>query len=419
MKNTINIRQLIFYSILSLPLSFIGLPLYIHLPKFYAEYYGISLTVIGNILLLLRIFDAFLDPMLGHFSDKYQLGKRKYLLTAALMISISFNALFWLPDYFYKFSPSLWFAFFTSLTYFFYSFININFYALGINLTDDYQERTKISAYREAAALFGVLLAAILPSLLLGYFSESVSFQIYGLIFALMIIVAILVLPKIENTNYKKEKSGFKELLILIKKRKEIFWLYILFFVNSLPVAITSTLFLYYVEHVLKLQSASGLLLALYFFSAALSTPCWSYLGKYLSKKNSLIFALVISLLSFTGCYFLNQHNNSLFYLICFLSGIGLGGEMVIFPSILADKLAEQKQLANSSFGIWQALSKISLGVAAGLVLPLLSFYGFQPNLTNTAHTLEILIICYSVLPLVIKFVWLTILILSPIDRKV
>ena len=55
--------------LLGLPLAFVALPLYVHLPHLYASRYGMSLASLGAVLLLSRVFDALCDPLLGHWSD--------------------------------------------------------------------------------------------------------------------------------------------------------------------------------------------------------------------------------------------------------------------------------------------------------------------------------------------------------------
>ena len=47
-----------------------ALPLYVHLPKFYGGHLGVSLTALGVLLLVLRLVDGLIDPLLGAWSDR-------------------------------------------------------------------------------------------------------------------------------------------------------------------------------------------------------------------------------------------------------------------------------------------------------------------------------------------------------------
>ena len=48
-----------------MPLAMAALPLYVHLPKFYGGTLGVDLTLLGVLLLVLRLADGVLDPLLG------------------------------------------------------------------------------------------------------------------------------------------------------------------------------------------------------------------------------------------------------------------------------------------------------------------------------------------------------------------
>ena len=57
------------YGALGLPLAFVALPLYVYMPAYYASQFGASLAALGTVLLLVRIFDAVTDPLMGYAAD--------------------------------------------------------------------------------------------------------------------------------------------------------------------------------------------------------------------------------------------------------------------------------------------------------------------------------------------------------------
>ncbi len=58
------------YSILAIPIAFAGFPLYVLAPDYYATTHGLSLSLLGFLLLGLRLFDAIQDPVIGALSDR-------------------------------------------------------------------------------------------------------------------------------------------------------------------------------------------------------------------------------------------------------------------------------------------------------------------------------------------------------------
>jgi hypothetical protein len=58
------------YGLLGLPLAFVALPLYVVLPNHYAREFGVPLATLGAVLLGARLFDAFIDPLIGRGADR-------------------------------------------------------------------------------------------------------------------------------------------------------------------------------------------------------------------------------------------------------------------------------------------------------------------------------------------------------------
>ncbi|HNY45599.1 MAG TPA: MFS transporter, partial [Casimicrobium sp.] len=75
--------ELLRYSVFAAPLAMAALPIYVHVPKLYAEF-GLSLGLLGGLLLALRSLDALVDPWLGRWADRM-----RSRFTACLIASIA------------------------------------------------------------------------------------------------------------------------------------------------------------------------------------------------------------------------------------------------------------------------------------------------------------------------------------------
>jgi glycoside/pentoside/hexuronide:cation symporter, GPH family len=62
--------RILSYGLLGLPLAFAALPIYVHVPRYYAETAGMELALLGAILLATRLADAGIDPWLGWLADR-------------------------------------------------------------------------------------------------------------------------------------------------------------------------------------------------------------------------------------------------------------------------------------------------------------------------------------------------------------
>ena len=99
------------YGALGLPLAFAALPLYVHVPRYYAEVTGMELARLGAILLGARLLDAFIDPWLGWLADR--LPRQRMLAFSLLPFTLGFVALLNPPSEF----AALWLLASLALTY--------------------------------------------------------------------------------------------------------------------------------------------------------------------------------------------------------------------------------------------------------------------------------------------------------------
>jgi GPH family glycoside/pentoside/hexuronide:cation symporter len=181
-------------------------------------------------------------------------------------------------------------------------------------------------------------------------------------------------------------------------------------FLNAMPVAVTSTLYLFYVDNVLDLEVVGGPLLILFFLSAAFSAPFWTRLAEYYGALRVLKFSMLVSIFSFVWAYNLNSGDVIAFSIICFTTGLTLGADMTILPATFAKRLAKTNHDANTGFGVWNFSNKLALAVTAGVLLPLMEFVGFETQDMRSNSSREILIISYAIIPCALKIlalIWL------------
>lgn len=195
LKKKLTNLDLFSYGILGLPLGFIGLPLYVYLPKFYAENYGVSLVSLSVLLLMTRIIDTVQDPFIGWFSDHlnrlYKKSMRRQIICISIpLLCLVFLLLLFPADFA---SPLLWIGFFLILTYTTYSFLSINYYTIAAEITSSYHEQTKLVSSREGLALIGISLGSIVPAALISVFDSNMAHLVIWLAFSVFMISSALI----------------------------------------------------------------------------------------------------------------------------------------------------------------------------------------------------------------------------------
>ncbi len=385
-------------SLYALMLAAAGIPLYIHLPRFASADLGIALGTIGTILLVIRLIDLVQDPLIGWAIDRWPRAQSLFAMIAAGGLAIGFPLLFWLRP-----GPQVVAELVVILILLFsaYSLGTILLYGRSATLAirAGSGELLTLAAFREGGMLAGVVIASIAPSLLVGLGAAAQGYPAFGLLLgAIALLAGLLTRPIWRRTPVVGETLSLAGLA-----RAGALRLLALALVNSLPVAITSTLFLFFVEDRLGLPGKAGPLLVLFFLSAGLSVPVWTRASHRFGTRATLLIAMPLAVLGFVGAAFLAPGNLIGFVLICIASGAALGADMVILPAMFSVALTSAGLNASAAFGIWSFAGKLGLALAAFTVLPLLGQNGFVPGQANSAEALAVLNIAYAVLPCILK----------------
>ena len=420
--------RLIAYGLTSIPLAMAALPIYVHVPKFYSDSMGLNLMTIGGLLLAARVFDAIQDPLLGYWSDltrKKSVGRFIWVAIGAPLLAMSMLGLF-SPPQFSVDMMAWWLVVMLVLVYTSFSMMQISYQAYGAEISADPIERTRITAFREGMGLIGVFIAAALPQILADQNGMRAGYAIYSVIFIPLVLVLAMATialspkaaPRITVLARVAPQSALKTMLKPLKN--QLFnRLLIVFIFNGIAASIPATLVLFFIEDVLKAPQLAAFSLVAYFAAGAAGMPLWVWLSAYLGKARAWFVGMVLSIVAFVWAFTLGAGDTTAFLIICGLSGLGLGADLALPPSILADVIDDDEKRGLSRnegayFGLWNLVTKMNLALAAGIALPGLAMLGYRPSLSNSPESLIYLSGIYALLPCVLKAIAGFTLVFSP-----
>lgn len=165
---------------------------------FYTDVFGIKATAAGMILLVARIFDAFVDPVVGILSDRTnsKWGKyRPWILWTALPFAVFFVLAFATPDLSER-GKILYAGITYTLLMSIYSFNNTPYSSLGGVMTSDIKERTSISSIRFVTATIATFVVQGLTLPLVAKFGQGDVQKGWSWtigLFAIVVVVLLLV----------------------------------------------------------------------------------------------------------------------------------------------------------------------------------------------------------------------------------
>ncbi len=380
-------------------LAFAGIPLYIHAPRYYAEDMGVGLAALGVVLLAARAVDSLQDPIIGRLADRYPRHREAWTLASGLLLAAGFAVLFAPPEWGAPL-PRLAAGLLAAFTGF--SALQIALYDHGLAQAEAAGGGyTRIALWREASALAGVCLAVVAPVALTAVVGTHFAYAAYAAAFGLFAAGALWRMRgRWQASGRSLPSAGFLQIL----RGTAVPPLLAFGFVNALPTAVTSTLFLFFVADILAAESQAGPLLLAFFAMAAAAAPAWARLAGRIGRKVALSAGMTLSIPVFVWAYTLGPGDVAAFYFIAGLSGAALGADMTLVPAMLAARIREG---AGRVFSLWTFLQKSALALAAGTVLPVLAWTGYEPA---TAGGGEALAVAYALVPCALKLAALVVL---------
>lgn len=391
----------------------------LYLTWFYTDVYGLDAGIVGTLFLVIRIFDAFSDPVMGAICDRTRTrwGKfRPWLLWMAVPFGLGAVLMFTTPDL--SMNGKIIYAWVTYLVMsLIYTAINIPYCSVAGVITLNQKERLGCLSWR--FFLNGLATLIVSSSILpltdwLGGGNRASGFQLTMMIMggaATLMFLFCFSSIKERVVSIKTNDSLRKDLNDIIKNDQWLLMITITF-LNVFPAFIRGAVTIYYATYVM--QASVGFIT----FFMALGVAC-NMLGSVIAKpltdrfdkvKLFRIINIILGILSF-ALWFVDPHSLTplltLFIVINILHLIQSGPILRAMMSDVDDygDWKFGKRLTGISFAGNLFMLKMGLAVAGAIVAWILSWTGYVANQAQqNPQTLQGIIMMFSLLPMVSYF---------------
>lgn len=384
---------------------------------------GVNPALISVAMSVPRIWDGLVNPLMGNISDntRTRFGRRRpYIALGSVFVAI-FCVLMWMPPRSLGSMGLFIFFLIMSMMYFTsYTVFSVPYNALGLELTNDYNERTSVMAYKTLAMNLGGLLLfpwayklCFLPAF--GK-NEIEGVRVVGGIFAVIILVCgIATAFFCRETHYVKSqpKITFMAAWKCTMKNRPFLQLCGIMLIFMIGVYAILPLMMYInIYYVCSGNKEVGsFVIAIYntFYGlvGAISIPFISYFSKHFGKKQTMLLGFTLVILSFFSSWFLYTPKYPYLQLICaFLASPGFSCIWVISASILADVCdidelntgLRREGMYNAVYG-W--ITKLAMGCVLALSGVVVAFCGFNASIgaNQSVSTLRNLRAMYAFVP--------------------
>ncbi|MFO8112361.1 MAG: glycoside-pentoside-hexuronide (GPH):cation symporter [Desulfosalsimonadaceae bacterium] len=424
------------YSAPAFALAVVGIPVYIYLPKFYTDVVGVHISALGVILLVVRLFDAFTDPVIGLVSDRLHtpMGRRRpFIAVGAVFTVLAIALLFNPPEAMGADAAGFYFMALIFALFLFWTVVIVPYESLGPELTFDYNERTALFSMRDGALIAGTIVAAAMPGAVRwgagldgSAAGERETFFILSLIYIPLILGACAWCVAAFRERPRPVASPGFQIFQWIRSslaNRPFRILLIAYTISAIGNNLPATLILYYVQYVLGSPRAD-LFLVLYFVTGIVFLPMWVRLSRSTGKKAAWLASMAINTGAFFWVFFLGPGDEVLYGILVFLSGIGFGATLAIPSAIQADVIDYDELVAGDRreglyIGLWSIAKKLAAAAGVGAGLALLGVSGYRPGVVQSDSVVWTLRVLYALVPCLCNGLAILIALKYPISGEI
>ena len=402
--------SLIAYSGPAIPLAMLGLPLILYLPPFYAGELGMDLAAVGIVFALARMWDAVIDPLIGYWSDKTggRFGRRKpWLVVGAPLWMLGVYALLSPPES--ANTVYLWFAAFGF--YVAWTMVQIPYQSWGVELSRQYEERSRITGIRETGTLVGVILATAAPVIVFSTPNPPLRDILWVFTVALLILIPATVLITCMVTPavppIMARRPGPMVSLRVLRRNRPLLRVLIGSFCMTLAAGVLNSGLLFVWAEALELSRLDFMVYVLVQYGFAIvGMPLMVWLGNRIGRHRVLamggagFLALQLVLLAVTPGAFEQA------LAVAVVGGFITSVIWVMPPALVGDTVeygmlkggGDQAALYMAALNF---VTKMAFAAGVGISLPLLGALGFDAQGGNNPDALFGLKMVVIVLPVI------------------
>lgn len=426
----ISVKEKIGYGLGDAAANFIFQTMLVFQLAFYTDTFGITAAAAGTLFLVVRVWDAIFDPMMGVIADRTDTkwGKyRPWVLWTAVPFGIMGFLTFTTPP----FGPQgkLVYAYVTYIVLMMvYSANNLPYSALSGVITGDLGERTSLSSYRFVCAMSAafVIQALALPMVkAFGQGNDARGYQItMGVLSALAIVFFVVTFLTTRERVHPDptQRSSVKQDFADLTRNGPWIAMFALTIVLFVTLAMRGGVMVYYFKYFVGRENLFSLFNAFGLGATILGVVGSTPLAKRYGKRNVFITGLVFTVV-FTALFVaLPPTAITAIFAVEMLRQLAYGFTIPLLWAMMAD-VADYSEWKNRRRATGIVFSAIVFGLKAGLGFGgaigawVLAGYGYIPNVDQSARALDGIRMMASVFPAIGFALCVLCLFLYRIDR--
>lgn len=357
---------------------------------------GIAAGLAGVIVFLPKAWDVVLNPIAGGISDRSTnpAGRRRpFLLRAGLTLAVAFVLLFSGPT-----SPrglaATWVvvAFLACATA--YAFFQVPYVAMPAEMTDDYDERTRLMTWRVAILALAILVSGGVSPVIRNQLGVTWGYRGVGLFVGVLIVVGTVGAwwgtRHAPQAAYGTAGTSLRQQLAVVARARDFRLLLTAFVIQALATGAMLAGVDYVARELLGSSGMSTVLFVCFVGPALLVTPVWQRVGESRDKRSGFLAASTLLGLGAIGTLGALHIADALVPVAVAVIGIGYAGCQMFPLAMLADAAAVDAMRTGSNrvgvyTGVWTAAETLGLAFGPFVYAAVLALGGYVSSTTGSA----------------------------------
>lgn len=399
---------------------------------------GVAAAVAGLVVVLPKAWDVLLNPVAGRISDRHvspRGPRRPFLLRAGAALAVCFALLFAGPPLGSTALEASYVVVLFLACASAYAFFQVPFVAMPAEITDSYDERTRLLTWRVALLALTILVSGASAPAIRDALGGHAGYRAMGVFVALLILVgtvgAYVGTRRAPVGTASPAGGSLAEQLRTVAQVRDFRMLLTTFVLQALATGAMLAGVDYVARVVLGDAAASTYLFVFFVGPALLLTPAWAVLGRRRGKKAGYVAASLVLVAGALLLLLAGHVPTGVVYAATGLVGVGYAGAQVFPLSMLADVAAVDAARSGQNrtgvfTGVWTAGETLGLALGPGVFALVLAAGGYvsstsadagQPESARTA-----IVLGFSLLPAALTLAslgWLTRFSLSAATTRV
>lgn len=423
--------QIVSYSLPAFGTAMVLLSVGVYLPNYYTDELGLSAGLLSWVLMAGRLWDAITDPAMGHLSDRTRTrwGRRRpYFLIAAFPLWAVFY-LTWSPAHGLSSGALFTYLLLCYLVLFtFWTIFWIPYISLGMELTSDYHERTRLFGLRQGAYLLGTAVGMLAPEVFakasggpaLGY--PRMAF-VFGGVSCVLVLVAFARVRERPERETAGSFPFFEGLRVTFRNRAFVVLMFA-YLIALVGGSFIAPLTLYVAKYVIKAREIVPIVMLSYLAGSVLAIPIWVRLSRRLGKNRTWSIGMLLATAVYATSFAYHEGTWPLWVVLAAIIGAANGCTMTLGPSLSADVIDSDEletgcRREGTFMGIWSFMDKAAIGLAIFVGMQGLDAIGYVPNQDQTETVVLGIKVLYCVVPAACHLVAVLIFQRFPITAEV